>query len=82
MANYSSHIGRALNSAAKGVAIADSTEFAPCIAVNAATAGSLTVTWLDGTTSAYYFTQGLNPVQLQMVGAGAAAAGLIALYNN
>lgn len=74
-------VNKNLNSATKGVAIVDSTAFAPCIAVNAATAGALTVTWLDNTTSAYYFIQGINPAQLQMVAAGAAAAGLIALYN-
>ncbi len=81
MANYSNSVNKNTNGATKGVAIADSTAFAPCVGVNCATAGPLTVTWLDGTTSSYYFVQGVNPVQIQMVGAGAAAAGLIALYN-
>lgn len=72
---------RNINSATKGVAIADSTSFAPCIAVNCATAGALTVTWLDDATSSFYFSQGINPIQITKVGAGAAAAGLIALYN-
>lgn len=81
MANYPNP-NRNLNTAHKGIAIADNTPFSPCAAVNAAVAGSLTVTWLDGTTSPYYFVVGSdNPVQLQMVGTGAAAAGLIALYN-
>jgi hypothetical protein len=82
MANYSGNVNRNINCATKGIAIADSVAFAPCAAVNCATAGSLTVTWLDGQTSTYYFMQGINPVQLQMVGAGAAAAGLVALYNS
>lgn len=71
-----------LNTATKGVAIADSVAFPQCVAVNAATAGSLTVTWPDDSTTAYYFVQGLNPIQIKMVGAGAAAAGLVALYNS
>ena len=76
-------VKRSLNSATKGIAIADSTAFKGCIAVNCATAGALTVTWLDETTtSSYYFTQGVNPIQITKVGAGAAAAGLIALYND
>lgn len=77
------NINKNLNGATKGVAIADNVSFAPCVAVNAATAGALTVTWLDNTTSSYYFSQGTNGnvVQIQMVGAGAAAAGLVALYN-
>lgn len=74
-------INRNLNSASKGVAITDNADFSPCVAVNAATAGSLTVTWLDGATSAYFFVQGVNPIQIKRVGTGAAAAGLIALYN-
>lgn len=81
MANYSATVNRNQHSATKGVAIADSTAFMPCIAVNCATAGALTVTWLDGSTSSYYFVQGINPIQIQQVGTGAAAAGLIALYN-
>lgn len=80
MAPYS-HVHRQTNSATKGVAIADSTAFMPCVAVNAAVAGALTVTWLDDSTSSYYFTQGVNPIQIKQVGTGAAAAGLIALYN-
>lgn len=75
------NVNKNLNSATKGVPIADNVAFAPCIAVNAATAGALTVTWLDNTTSLYYFVQGINPIQIQLVGAGAAAAGLIALFN-
>lgn len=71
-----------LNTATKGVAIADSTAFPQCVAVNAAIAGSLTVTWPDDTTTAFYFVQGINPIQIKMVGAGAAAAGLIALFNS
>lgn len=71
-----------INTACKGVAIADSTPFPACVAVNAAVAGALTVTWLDDTTSSFYFVVGSNnPCQIKMVGTGAAAAGLIALYN-
>jgi hypothetical protein len=83
MADLSSRINKSLNGAVKGVAIADSTEFPPCAAVNCATAGALTVTWLDDSTSSYYFSQGTsgNVIQIKMVGTGAAAAGLIALYN-
>lgn len=81
MANYSSNVNQRINTATKGVAIADSTAFPPCVAVNAATAGALTVTWLDGSATSYYFEQGVNPIQIQMVGVGAAAAGLIAMYN-
>lgn len=81
MPDFSTKVNKNINTATKGVAIADSTDFAPCIAVNCTTAGALTVTWLDTTTSTYYFIQGINPVQIQRVGAGAAAAGLIALYN-
>ncbi len=80
-ANYSAYVNKTTHSATKGVAIADSTDFQPCFAVNCASAGALTVTWLDNTTSSYYFTLGINYVQIQRVGAGAAAAGLIALYN-
>ena len=82
MTDYSASVKRHTNSPTKGVAIADSTDFAPCIGVNAATAGALTVTWLDGSTSSFYFAQGNNAIQIQKVGAGAAAAGLIALYND
>ncbi len=76
------YVNKSLNSATKGVAIADSTAFQPCVAVNAAVAGALTVTWLDDTTSSYYFVLGVNPIQIKMVGAGAAAASLVALYNS
>lgn len=82
MPDFSTKVNKNLNTATKGVAIADSVAFAPCISVNATTAGALTVTWLDNTTSLFYFVQGsANPCQIQMVGTGAAAAGLIALYN-
>ena len=77
-----SPVKRSVNSATGGRAIADSTTFDGCIAVNCATAGALTVTWLDGSTSSYYFTQGNNAIQITKVGTGAAAAGLIALYND
>lgn len=73
---------KAVNGATKGVAIADSVAFAQCAAVNCATAGALTVTWPDATTSSYYFVQGNNVIQITKVGTGAAAAGLIALYNS
>ena len=84
MADYSGYRFPRITSARKGVAIADRTPFPPCVAVNAAVAGALTVTWLDGTTSSYYFSQGTsgNTIQIQQVGAGAAAAGLVALYND
>lgn len=81
MADISPRVNKNTHSATKGVAIADGVEFAPCFAINAETAGSLTVTWLDGSTSIYYFTQGINYLQVQAVGTGAAAANLIALYN-
>lgn len=82
MADLSPRVNKNINTAAKGVAIADNTPFPPCIAVNAASAGSLTVTWLDDSTSTFYFVQGSNnPCQIKQVGAGAAAAGLVALYN-
>lgn len=82
MADLSPRVNKSINTAAKGVAIADNTEFAPCVAVNCATAGALTVTWLDDSTSSFYFVVGSNnPCQIKKVGAGAAAAGLIALYN-
>lgn len=72
-----------INGPGLGVAIADSTTFpkGPCAAINCATAGALTVTWLDDSTSSYYFVQGTNVLQVTKVGVGAAAAGLIALYN-
>jgi hypothetical protein len=83
MANLSYMINKNLNGAVKGVAIADNTAFPPCVAVNCTTAGALTVTWLDDTTSSYYFSQGTsgNVIQIKQVGTGAAAAGLVALYN-
>jgi hypothetical protein len=75
-------VNRNTNSSTKGIAIADGTAFDPCSAVNCATAGPLTVTWLDGSTSSYHFVAGDNHIQITMVGTGGAAAGLIALYNN
>jgi hypothetical protein len=82
MANLSSRVNKNTNSTTKGVAIADNVEFEPCVAVNAAVAGSLTVTWLDDSTTTFYFVQGMgNILQIKKVGAGAAAAGLVALYN-
>jgi hypothetical protein len=71
-----------LNTAIKGVVMADNTALSePCVAVNASTAGSVNVVWLDGTTTTYYFKQGDNPVQIQQCGTGGAALGLVALYN-
>jgi hypothetical protein len=81
MANLSYQVNKNINSATKGVAIVADTPFSPCIAVNCATAGASTVTWLDDTTSSLYFIQGYNPVQIKNVAGGGAAAGLVALYN-
>jgi hypothetical protein len=75
-------VNRNTNSSTKGIAIVDNTAFDPCTAVNCTTADELTVTWLDGSTSLYHFVPGDNHIQITMVETGAAAAGLIALYNN
>ena len=83
MVNTSPNVNKALNAPTKGVAIAENVPFPACVAVNATTPGALTVTWLDDTTSSYYFVAGsANPCQIKMVGAGGTAAGLIALYNS
>ncbi len=81
MVNYSPNVNKNTNPATKGVAISVDTPFFPCASVNAAVAGASTVTWLDGTTTSYYFTQGVNPIQIQNIASGGASSGFIALYN-
>lgn len=81
MVNYSSNINKSLNTSTKGVAVTPDTPFAPCFAVNAAVAGASTVTWLDGTTSSYYFVVGNNPIQIQNIASGGTSSGFVALYN-
>lgn len=76
-----SPVNRNTNSAVKGIAITPDTAFDPCIAVNCTTAGASTVTWLDGSTSSYYFVQGINPIQITNIASGGGASGFIALYN-
>jgi hypothetical protein len=81
MADLSFRVNKNLNTATKGVAIVADTPFAPCVAVNCGTAGISTVTWLDDSTSTYYFGLGINPIQIKLVASGGAASDLVALYN-
>lgn len=76
-------VKRELNSPCKGVAIVAGTPFDGCIGVNCyTTAGVGTVTWLDGSTSSFYFNLGNNACQITNIAAGGlTAAGLTALYN-
>lgn len=76
-----SHVNRNINSAVAGKAITPNTPFDPCIAVNCATAGASTVTWLDDSTSSYYFVQGINPIQIKNIASGGDSSGFVALYN-
>ncbi len=71
---------RNIASASGGKAIVADVSFDGCRAVNCATAGSSTVTWIDGSSTTYYFTQGINPIQITLVASGGAASGLVALY--
>lgn len=75
---------REVNSPGIGRAITPGTPFKACIGVNCyTTAGVGTVTWLDGSTSSYYFQLGNNDLQITNVASGGlAAAGLTALYNS
>jgi hypothetical protein len=67
----------------KGVAIVPGTPFRPCQGVNVTTAGTGTVTWLDGTTSTFYFPVGNSEIQITNVAAaGLSAATLVALYRS
>ena len=65
-----------------GKDITPGTPFDVCRAVNCETAGAAeSVTWADGSTSALYFIQGYNPVQLTNISASNLdASGLVALY--
>lgn len=72
-----------LNSPSVGRDITPGTPFKACAGVNCyTTAGVGTVTWLDGSTSSFYFTLGNNACQITNVASGGlTASGLTALYN-
>lgn len=74
---------REINSPSSGKAITPGTPFRACAGVNCyTTAGVGTVTWLDGTTSSFYFQLGNNACQITNVASGGlTASGLTALYN-
>ena len=74
-------VSRNINPPSKGIAITPDTPFDPCNGVNCATAGASTVTWLDGTTSTFYFVQGTNALQITNIASGGDSSGFVALYN-
>jgi len=74
-------VNRDINGPVKGEAITPDTPFKPCAGVSCAVAGASTVTWLDGSTSSYYFLQGPNALQITNIASGGDASGFVALYN-
>ncbi len=74
---------RNTNSPSGGKAITPGTPFDACVGVNCfTTAGVSTVTWLDGSTSTFYFNLGNNALQITNIAAGGTSAGFLALYND
>lgn len=76
-----SPVNRNVNGPVAGRVITPDTPFNACVGVNCAVAGASTVTWLDGSTSSFYFVVGNNALQITNIASGGASSGFIALYN-